>query len=105
MMKNICMWIVHLRQLTCLEITYIYVKPSHRRSGVASKLLDVFKDRCRAEGLPLCTQSEPAAFQFFLNQGFKDDGHCDFDLAQWADPNSGFGVFRLSGVKWVPEEI
>ncbi|KAH6689495.1 hypothetical protein F5X68DRAFT_73084 [Plectosphaerella plurivora] len=85
------------------DITYIYVKPSHRRTGIASKLLDTFKERCKAESLPLCIQIEPAGYRFFISQGFEDNGHHDFDLAQWAEPNSGLGVFRLAAAKWVPK--
>ena len=84
------------------EVTYIAVRPSHRRQGIGRQLVQICFDRAKAEGLPLAVSSEPAAYDFFVNLGFKDTKHADFDLSKFAPANSGFGIFRLSGMIWSP---
>lgn len=54
--------------------------------------------KATAAGLPLVVGTEPAAHEFFLNQGFNDTAHFDVDLNQWAPASCGWGVFRLSGM-------
>jgi hypothetical protein len=44
--------------------------------------------------------SEPAAHDFFLAQGFKDDKFVDTDLSKYAGPYEEFGIFRLCGMKY-----
>lgn len=55
-------------------------------------------DRSKQEGVPIVTQAEPAAHEFFKSLGFKDTVAADSDLAKFAPPNSGFGIFRLQGM-------
>ncbi|RSL68755.1 hypothetical protein CEP53_002456 [Fusarium sp. AF-6] len=85
-------------RLDHLELTYIYVKSSHRRRGVGSLLLQEAFRRAHAAGLPLALCSEPAAYNFYKNRGFRDTKHIDIDLRLWAPPFTGFGIFRLSGM-------
>ncbi|KIW23557.1 uncharacterized protein PV07_11746 [Cladophialophora immunda] len=84
------------------ELSYICVKPSARRHGIGSQLVNVCLERARTEGIPLVVCSEPAAHEFFLNLGFRDTTHVDIDLTKWAPTHSGFGNFRLSGMFWTP---
>jgi N-acetylglutamate synthase-like GNAT family acetyltransferase len=84
------------------EITYITVSPFYRRQGIGSQLINIGLERAKREGLPLFVCSEPEAHAFFLAQGLKDNKHFDIDLAQWAAPESGFGLFRLSGMRSEP---
>ncbi|RSL58694.1 hypothetical protein CEP54_007634 [Fusarium duplospermum] len=44
-----------------LELTYIYVKPSHRQKGIGSLLLQEAIRKARADRVPLALCSEPAA--------------------------------------------
>lgn len=88
-----------LRGLTrCIELTYIYVKPSHRQKGIGSLLLQEAFSRADAARVPLALCSEPAAYSFYKNRGFQDTKHVDIDLRLWAPPYTGFGIFRLSGM-------
>ncbi|KAI8650933.1 N-acetyltransferase domain-containing protein [Fusarium keratoplasticum] len=81
-----------------LELTYIYVKPSHRQKGIGSLLLQEAFRRAHADRVPLALCSEPAAYSFYKNRGFQDTKHVDIDLRLWAPPYTGFGIFRLSGM-------
>ena len=54
--------------------------------------------RAEDAALPLSVCSEPGAHKFFLTLGFKDMKHAEIDLRNWAEENSGFGVFRLTGM-------
>ncbi|KAL2672823.1 hypothetical protein Neosp_013539 [[Neocosmospora] mangrovei] len=81
-----------------LELTYIYVKPSHRQKGIGSLLLQEAFSRADAAQVPLALCSEPAAYTFYKNRGFQDTKHVDIDLRLWAPPYTGFGIFRLSGM-------
>ncbi|KAI8649350.1 N-acetyltransferase domain-containing protein [Fusarium sp. Ph1] len=81
-----------------LELTYIYVKPSHREKGIGSLLLQEAFLRAHADRVPLALCSEPAAYSFYKNRGFQDTKHVDIDLRLWAPPYTGFGIFRLSGM-------
>ncbi|KAF5003514.1 hypothetical protein FDECE_9937 [Fusarium decemcellulare] len=83
-----------------LELTWIYVKPSHRNRGVGSVLLKEAQRRARLQDVHIALCTEPAAYEFYKKRGFKDTMHADIDLCQWAPPYSGFGVFRLSGMTW-----
>ncbi|KAL3427841.1 GNAT family [Phlyctema vagabunda] len=82
------------------EITYVYVRPSSRRLGIGSELVKLCFERAKAEGLPLILSSEPAAYDFFASLGFKDTRHVDWDLSKWAPPHTGFGSFRMAGMRW-----
>ncbi|WAO96772.1 N-acetyltransferase domain-containing protein [Fusarium falciforme] len=81
-----------------LELTYIYVKPSHRQKGIGSLLLQEAFRRAHAGRVPLALCSEPAAYSFYKNRGFQETKHVDIDLRLWAPPYTGFGIFRLSGM-------
>lgn len=78
------------------------VKPSFQRNGIGSKLVQLGSHRARAEGIPLVVCAEAPAYEFFVKLGFQDTRHCDIDLRKYAPANSGFGVFRLSGMIWRP---
>ena len=80
------------------EIIFLAVKQSHKRRGIGKTLMKAAMDRAVEEGIPVATQSEPAAYQFFKSLGFTDTVGADFDLAKFAPPNSGFGNFRLQGM-------
>ncbi|EEU41578.1 uncharacterized protein NECHADRAFT_54033 [Fusarium vanettenii 77-13-4] len=89
-----------------LELTYIYVKPSHRQKGIGSLLLQEAFSRADAAHVPLALCSEPAAYTFYKNRGFQDTKHVDIDLRLWAPPYTGFGIFRLSGmIRGVESEV
>lgn len=76
------------------------MKPSLRRRGIGSLLVQIAFDKAKAEGLPLVVLSEPEAHPFMVKQGFTDRKHVDIDLAKWAAPYSGFGLFRLFEMIW-----
>lgn len=61
-------------------------------------------EKAEAMGLPLVACSEPAAVPFYAACGFKETAHGDIDLAQFAMPMTGFGIFRLTGVILKTEE-
>ncbi|KAJ5120166.1 hypothetical protein N7448_010835 [Penicillium atrosanguineum] len=84
------------------ELVYMCVKPSCQRNGIGSKLVQLGFDRAKAEGIPLAVCAEAPAYGFFVKLGFKDTTHCDMDLRRYAPANSGFGIFRLSGMIWRP---
>jgi N-acetylglutamate synthase-like GNAT family acetyltransferase len=79
-------------------LTHIFILQPHRKCGIGSSLVNLCIGKARNAGLPLSLQSEPAAHDFFLKRGFKDTKHVDFNLAKWAPPCTGFGLFRLSGM-------
>jgi GNAT superfamily N-acetyltransferase len=81
-----------------IELTHIFVTPSHRRRGIGTQLVKLAVEKAEKAGLPLALGSEPAAHDFFLTQGFKDTKHVDIDLRKWAAEYSGFGIFRFSGM-------
>lgn len=78
------------------------VEPSYQRQGVGSRLIQLGFDRARAEGLPLAIAAEAPAYGFFDTLGFKETRHVDIDLRKYAPANSGFGIFRLTGMIWTP---
>ena len=78
------------------ELTYIYVKPTKRRQGIASKLLQICLNKSKSTSTPLVVVSEPDGYSFLVKHGFRHVEHKDLDLSQWASPLSGFGVFRLT---------
>jgi len=55
------------------------------------------------EGIPIVSCSDPAAYDFFIKLGFRDSKQVNIDLSQWAPKYSGFGVFRLAGITWSPQ--
>ncbi|KAG8627982.1 hypothetical protein KVT40_003855 [Elsinoe batatas] len=81
-----------------LTLTWMYVRPESRRQGIGSGLVAFALETARKEGVPLVTAAEPQAYDFMKKRGFRDTKHVDFDLAKWAPSNSGYGVFRLSGL-------
>ncbi|KAL2863198.1 GNAT family N-acetyltransferase [Aspergillus lucknowensis] len=86
-----------------LELTYIIVKPEHRGCGIGIRLMELVFSKAEALGLPVALSSEPQVYDFFIKRGFKDTKYVDFDLAKWAPPYSGFGMFRLAGLIWYPK--
>lgn len=44
--------------------------------------------------------AEPQIHDFLIKYGFKHAKHVDIDLAKWAPPYSGLGIFRLAAMKW-----
>ncbi|KAE8371403.1 acyl-CoA N-acyltransferase [Aspergillus bertholletiae] len=84
------------------EITYIVVNPEYRHCGIGKDLMDYVLNKARSTGVPVTVSAEPQIYEFFKQYGFQDTKHVDFDLAQWAAPHSGFGLFRLAGLIWYP---
>ncbi|KAJ1714208.1 acyl-CoA N-acyltransferase [Aspergillus flavus] len=84
------------------EITYIVVKPEYRHRGIGKDLMDYVFNQARSAGVPVAVNAEPQIYEFFKRYDFHDTKHVDFDLAQWAPPYSGFGIFRLAGLIWHP---
>ncbi|KAE8414454.1 acyl-CoA N-acyltransferase [Aspergillus pseudocaelatus] len=84
------------------EITYIVVKSEYRHRGIGKDLMDYVFNKARSAGVPVAVSAEPQVYEFFKKYGFHDTKHVDFDLAQWAPPHSGFGIFRLAGLTWHP---
>lgn len=76
------------------------MKPGYRRGGIGSDLLAKCLYKAKELGLPIVVHAEPAARAFFEHHGFKEFAHADIDLAEFAVPFSGFGAFRLTGMKW-----
>ncbi|KAL2793937.1 hypothetical protein BJX66DRAFT_351492 [Aspergillus keveii] len=85
-----------------LEITYIIVSPTHRGRGIGKMLMEYVLEKAKTLDIPVALSSEPQVYSFFRRWGFEDTKHVDFDLAKWAPPYSGFGVFRLAGMIWYP---
>nr|XP_036576438.1 acetyltransferase [Colletotrichum truncatum]KAF6783176.1 acetyltransferase [Colletotrichum truncatum] len=85
-------------KLDCFEITFIYVKLSHRKLGVGSRLIQEARARAKAEGIALSLCSEPTAYEFYVKRGFQDIKHVDIDLCRWTPPYSGYGVYRYTGM-------
>ena len=75
---------------------------------MGTALIDFCKKKCQEAGnLPFYAQPEPQ-FQPFLtaskrNFGFVDDGHADMELTKFAPAYSGFGPFRLFGLRLDPK--
>jgi N-acetylglutamate synthase-like GNAT family acetyltransferase len=84
------------------EITYIIVSPTHRGRGIGKMLMEYVLEKAKSLDIPVALSSEPQVYSFFRRWGFEDTKHVDFDLAKWAPPYSGFGVFRLAGMIWYP---
>jgi N-acetylglutamate synthase-like GNAT family acetyltransferase len=59
-------------------------------------------DKAKTLNIPVALSSEPQVYSFFKKWGFEDTKHVDVDLAKWAPPYSGFGIFRLAGLIWYP---
>lgn len=57
-------------------------------------------DKAKAAGVPVMLSTEPQVYDLFIRYGFKHTKHVDFDLAKWAPPYSGFGIFRLAAMVW-----
>lgn len=74
------------------------VEPSHQRQGVGSSLLQIALDKSKAAGIPLAVSAEAPAYGFFEKLKFRETTHVDIDLRKYAPANSGFGVFRLTGM-------
>jgi hypothetical protein len=56
-------------------------------------------EEAKKTALPLFFDSTPAAHEFFLKSGFEDTESFEIGLESWAPPYSGFGAFRLFGMK------
>lgn len=76
------------------------VKPSCQIQGIGSKLIQLGLDRSKDDGTLLHVCAEAPAYEFFAKMGFKTTKHFDIDLRKYASANSGFGIFRLSGMMW-----
>lgn len=59
-------------------------------------------DRAKAENIPFALHAEAPAHDFYVKLGFHETKYADIDLAKHAPRNSGFGVFRLTGMIWYP---
>ncbi|KAL4799540.1 acyl-CoA N-acyltransferase [Aspergillus venezuelensis] len=86
-----------------LDLTFIIIHPDHRGRGLGKRLMEHLFNHSKALGIPIAVGGEPQVYDYFKKQGFKDVNHVDFDLAQWAPPHSGFGMFRLAGLAWDPK--
>ncbi|KAA8644997.1 GNAT family N-acetyltransferase [Aspergillus tanneri] len=84
------------------ELVYMCVKQSSRRRGIGSALVQRCFERAKSEGLPVAVCAEPAAYEFYVNSGFKETKYADTDLARFAPAYSGYGMFRLTGMIWYP---
>ncbi|KAF7587106.1 hypothetical protein BBP40_007712 [Aspergillus hancockii] len=84
------------------EVTYIVIKPGYRQRGIGKNLMKYVFDKANTAGVPVTVNAEPQTYEFFKRFGFRDANHVDFDLAKWAPPYSGFGLFRLAGMIWDP---
>ncbi|KAL3480443.1 acyl-CoA N-acyltransferase [Aspergillus californicus] len=80
------------------EITYILVKPEHRGRGIGKALMEYALTKAKSLDLPVVFVTEPQVYDFFVKQGFQVTHRVDLDLADWAPPHSGFGVFRLAAM-------
>lgn len=85
------------------ELTFVCVQLEKRLQGVGRALVQLCIDKAKAEGIPLAVTAEPQSTVFFERLGFKEEKHVDIDLSEYAPSNSGFGVFRLTGMLWSPE--
>ncbi|KAJ5730573.1 uncharacterized protein N7483_005081 [Penicillium malachiteum] len=85
------------------EITYMCVKPTAQRKGIGSRLVQLGFDRAKAWGIPLKVCAEAPSIPFFTSIGFVETRHVNIDLGKYAADNSGFGIFRHSGMIWCPE--
>ncbi|KAJ5594053.1 uncharacterized protein N7459_000261 [Penicillium hispanicum] len=84
------------------ELIYMCVKPALQRQGIGSELVRLGFERAQAEGIPLAVCAEAPAYKFFAKLGFKETTHVDIDLRNYAPANTGFGIFRLTGMIWRP---
>jgi N-acetylglutamate synthase-like GNAT family acetyltransferase len=82
-----------------LVLTSIFVTPSYRKHGIGSQLVQLCIDKAKSAQLPLFLCSVPTSHQFYLKLGFKDVSYVDIDLSNWAPGYSGYGVYRLYGMK------
>ncbi|KAI1747775.1 hypothetical protein F4782DRAFT_398005 [Xylaria castorea] len=81
-----------------IGLTHIYVKPSSRRQGIGTWLLQMAQRHAADEKLPFRIIAEPNHYDFFVNRGFRDIKYADVDLTRWAAPWSGYGTFRISSM-------
>ncbi|KAF9883076.1 hypothetical protein FE257_004110 [Aspergillus nanangensis] len=91
-----------LKTIDHYEVTYIVVNPAYRNRGIGEELMQYVMGKAKTAGVPVAVGAEPQVYSFFIKHGFEERGHVDFDLAKWAPPYSGFGVFRLTGMIWYP---
>ena len=79
------------------EITHISVLPINRRRSIGSLLVKKVFETAEETKLPIYFSLEPAAHDFFLAQGFKDDMFVGTDLSKSAGPylirNLGYSGF------------
>ncbi|KAJ0422004.1 hypothetical protein BJY00DRAFT_311406 [Aspergillus carlsbadensis] len=91
-----------LEDVDHFEITYIIIAPTHRTHGIGKMLMEYVFEKAKSLNIPVAVSSEPQVYSYFKKWGFEDTTHVDFDLAEWAPPYSGFGIFRLAGMIWYP---
>lgn len=85
-----------------IDLVYICVKPSLQGHGIGAKLVQIGFDKAKDDNIPFALCAEAPAHDFYVKLGFKETKHTDIDLAKYAPANSGFGVFRLTGMIWYP---
>lgn len=85
-----------------LEFGYIILKPAHRRKGIGRGLMYHAFSKAKVARIPLIVSSEPQVNNFFVKWDFRKGKHVDFNLAKYAPPYSGLGVFRLVNLIWEP---
>ncbi|KAH7034769.1 uncharacterized protein B0I36DRAFT_381631 [Microdochium trichocladiopsis] len=93
-----------------LRLTHIWVTPSHRGRGIGTSLITLCQNKARetsGDGRPLFVSCEPQLEPFLSGKcGFQHTGHADMDLASHAPVYSGFGPFRLFGLRWdAPKDV
>ncbi|KAL4907942.1 hypothetical protein BDW74DRAFT_148274 [Aspergillus multicolor] len=84
------------------EVVYIVVDPAYRHRGIGRGLIQHVLTKAKAAGVPVAVSSEPQSYEFFTRLGFEEVKSVDMDLAQWAPPYSGFGLFKLRSMIWNP---
>ncbi|RDW86897.1 GNAT family N-acetyltransferase [Aspergillus mulundensis] len=84
------------------EVVYIVVDPAYRHRGIGRGLIQHVITKAKAAQVPVAVSSEPQSYEFFTKLGFEEVKSVDMDLAQWAPPYSGFGLFKLMSMIWDP---
>ncbi|MGI6255506.1 MAG: GNAT family N-acetyltransferase [Acutalibacter sp.] len=83
--RSACYW------RSSAQVTELYVRPSHRRQGVARGLMERFLAACRQAGVGEVTlvtgADNQASRAFYQSMGFAPTGeaHCRLDLASFGN--------------------